>query len=414
MFNKSTLSNGIRVVTQSIPYVKSVTVGIWVGSGSRNESDMNQGVSHFIEHLLFKGTTTRTAKDIAEQVDEVGGQINAFTAKEFTCYYVKMLDTHLPLALNILADMILNPKFAVEDIDKEREVVMEEYNMYEDTPDEMIHDIFLDKVWAGHALGKNILGTRESIMSFNREIVLQYYHENYTPDNIVIAASGNLNHQTLLELAEVYFKDMTGKKAYQKIEQPHFYEVNQSVYKDTEQVHICLGTFSVPQNSPEIYAVHILNNILGGSVSSRLFQSIREERGLAYSVYSYQSNYSDTGLFSVYAGTRPANTSQVIELIMENINRLCTESITLKELNKSKEQLKGGLLLGLESTSGWMNRIGKLEITQRKFITPDEIVKKIDAVTLEDLNRICFKLFKQQPLSCITLGPLNEEIKIII
>ncbi len=409
MYQKSVLPNGIRIVSEAIPYVKSITLGIWLGTGSRSEGPHNHGISHFIEHMVFKGTHKRSAKDIAETVDEVGGQINAFTGKEHTCYYIKVLDTHLELALDVLSDMLLSSKFTEEDINKEREVVLEEVHMYEDTPDELVHDLHLNHVWSGHALGRNILGTIPAIEKFNSTLIREYYGQFYTPDNIVIAAAGNLTHERLEELSERYFGKMQGKKAQGTLVGPTLLPVHTIQQKTIEQVHLCLGTSSVPQSSPDIYTLHILNNILGGGISSRLFQSIREEKGLAYSIYSYQTNYSDGGLFTVYAGTRPTNTAQVMELIWKNITELKTKGITAHELRKTKEQLKGGLLLGLESSSSRMSRVGKMEITLGKYITLDEVVAKIDKVSLEDLEHIGKSLFAENNVSFTALGPVTEE-----
>jgi len=411
MYRKSVLPNGIRVVSEAIPYVKSITLGIWVGTGSRSENQHNHGISHFIEHMVFKGTNNRSAKDIAETVDEVGGQLNAFTGKEHTCYYIKVLDTHLELALDVLSDMLLASKFDAEDIKREREVVLEEVHMYEDTPDELVHDLHLSTVWAEHALGRNILGTIPAIEKFDKTLIHEYYNEFYTPDNLVIAAAGNLNHERLEELAERYFGKMTGHKQQVSITTPILIPVHTVQEKSIEQVHLCLSTTSVPQSSPDIYTMHILNNILGGGISSRLFQSIREEKGLAYSIYSYQSNYSDAGLFTIYAATRPSNTTQVTELIWENIAELKEQGITTRELNKTKEQLKGSLLLGLESSNSRMSRMGKMEITLGKYVTLDEVVNKIDKVSLEDLNQITQKLFNSDTVCLTALGPITEEVK---
>jgi predicted Zn-dependent peptidase len=409
MYRKTVLPNGIRVISEAIPYVKSATLGIWAGTGSRNEQDHNHGVSHFIEHLMFKGTEKRTAKDIAETVDAVGGQLNAFTAKEYTCYYIKVLDNHLELGMDILSDMLLASKFDSQDINREREVVLEEVNMYEDSPDELVHDLYLGNIWPNHPLGRNILGSTEAIAQFDQNLVKEYYDNFYTPDNIVIAAAGNLTHEALEELALKYFGGMQGAKRTLASSPPSLSPVRTVQNKDTEQVHLCLGTLSVPQNSPSIYTMHILNNILGGGISSRLFQAIREERGLAYSVYSYQSNYSDCGLFTVYAGTRPTNVQQVIELILQNIDQLKTEGISAADLTKTKEQLKGNLLLGLESSSSRMSRIGKMEITLGKYTTLDEIVAKIEKVTVDDLGQMLQSLFTKDNLCFTALGPLSES-----
>lgn len=410
MYRKSILPNGIRVVSESIPYVKSVTLGIWIGTGSRSEQEHNHGISHFIEHMVFKGTYNRSAKDIAETIDEVGGQLNAFTAKEHTCYYIKVLDNYLELALDVLSDMLLSSKFDREDIKREREVVLEEVHMYEDTPDELVHDLHLNNIWQGHALGRNILGTISSIEKLDNSLITEYYQDFYTPDNIVIAAAGNLTHEKLKELTERYFGKMNGKKKQGNSIEPSLIPARTIQSKEIEQVHLCLGTHSVAQSSPDIYSFHILNNILGGGISSRLFQSIREEKGLAYSIYSYQTNYSDAGLFTIYAGTRPSNTIQVIELIRQNISQIKNKGISSSELSKTKEQLKGSLLLGLESSSSRMSRVGKMEITLGKYITLDEVVAKIDKVSLEDLRDITQELFSAKNLCITALGPVNEEI----
>ncbi|MCX7779327.1 MAG: insulinase family protein [Negativicutes bacterium] len=409
MFQKTVLPNGVRVVSETIPYVKSVAIGVWIGTGSRYEQEDNHGVSHFIEHLMFKGTKKRTAKDIAETVDAVGGQLNAFTAKEHTCYYIKVIDTHVDLGMDILSDMLLSSKFDPEDIKREREVVIEEINMYEDAPDELVHDLHLDRVWSGHELGRNILGSKDSIAQLDQRKIYDYYRSHYTADNLVVAGAGNLTHEQLVALSEKYFGYLSGKKLPVKDRPPQLTPARSVIAKDTEQVHLCLGTASVPQNSPELYTAHILNNILGGGISSRLFQSIREERGLAYSVYSYQTNYSDAGLFTVYAGTRPGNTAQVIELITTNIADAKNNGITEAELIKAQEQLKGGLLLGLESSSSRMSRIGKLEITLGKYVTLDEVVAKIERVTLADLNEMANRLFTPQNMCLTVLGPVKAE-----
>ena len=409
MYQKSVLPNGIRVVSETIPYVKSVTLGVWIGTGSRFEDEVNHGVSHFIEHLMFKGTARRSAKDIAETVDAVGGQLNAFTAKEYTCYYLKVLDSHADLAMDVLSDMLLASKFADDDIDRERQVVLEEVHMYEDSPDELVHDIHLDTTWSGHPLGRNILGTTDSIGRFSRKLVTAYCQDFYTADNVVIAASGNVTHAELVELATRYFAGMAGNKRNPVITAPALTPARTIISKDIEQVHICLGTVSVPQNHPDIYPVYLLNNILGGGISSRLFQAIREERGLAYSVYSYQNNYKDAGLLTIYAGTRPNNVNEVLGLIMANLQAMKQQGISQQELTKSKEQIKGNLLLGLESSSSRMSRIGKMEITLGKYVTLEEVVNKIDKVTLTDINQMIAHMFTTENLCFTALGPVDTK-----
>lgn len=410
MYSKSVLTNGIRVVTEAIPYLKSVTFGVWVGTGSRNEYDAKHGISHFIEHLMFKGTTSRSAKDIAEEVDSIGGQLNAFTGKEYTCYYMKVLDTHLDLAMDVISDMLLYSKFDQEDLEREKGVVLEEYNMYEDSPDELVHDLYVEEIWRGNPLGHNILGTPDSIQGFTREAVLQYLEHFYTPDNIVIAATGNLTHDQVVAMAQRYFAQFKGSKAPVKTNVPRFSPTRSIRQKDTEQAHVCLGTIGVKHNADELYCVHILNNILGGSMSSRLFQAIREDRGLAYSVYSYQTSYRDAGLLTVYAGAKADNVKQVAQLIWQNMLDMREKGVTDAELYKAKEQLKGNLLLGLESSSSRMSRLGTLETTIGKYITLDEVVKRINEVSVDDLRKTAEKLFVPQVMSYTILGPVNAEL----
>lgn len=408
MYQKSILSNGIRVITESLPYVKSVTLGVWLGSGSRSEQSYNHGISHFIEHLMFKGTERRTAKEIAETVDAVGGQLNAFTAKEHTCYYMKVLDTHLELAIDVISDMLLHSKFSPNDIEREREVILEELSMYEDTPDELIHDLHVEKIWPDHQLGRSIIGTTSSIKQINQSSILEYYKRFYTPDNLVIAAAGNLTHNQLVALAEKYFGQLTGSKYSVGMEIPVFTSAHTVHEKATEQVHICLGTTGVAQDSPDVYAYYILNNLLGGGVSSRLFQTIREEQGLAYSVYSYQTNYSDGGLLTIYAGTRPSNVEQVVHLIDHTVTELKTNGVSNQELMRVKEQLKGNLLLGLESSSSRMSRLGKMEISLGKYVTLEEVVTKIDRTSVEDIARVIHSIYNLEHRCLTTLGPISK------
>ncbi|MDR1702393.1 MAG: insulinase family protein, partial [Sporomusaceae bacterium] len=409
MYQKTVLPNKIRVVSEEIPYVKSVAIGVWVGTGSRFEREDNHGTSHFIEHMMFKGTENRSAKEIAETVDAVGGQLNAFTAKEYTCYYIKVLDSHREMAMDVLSDMLLGSKFDAEDIELERQVVLEEIHMYEDAPDELVHDIFLDSVWPGHQLGRNILGTKKSIEGLDKKKILEYCRDFYTADNIVIAAAGNIEHAELVKLCEKYFGSLGGQKKEMLLAPPQLLPARNFSFKDTEQVHICMGTLGLPQEHPDIYNLHLLNNIFGGGVSSRLFQSIREERGLAYSVYSYHSSYKDAGLFSIYAGTRPANAPEVVSLILENIRELKKSQISPEELRRAKEQLKGSVLLGLESSGSRMSRIGKNEISLEKYIPLEEIVEKIEAVSLAGIAEMINKLFVPEMLSFTSLGILKEE-----
>lgn len=410
---KLKLDNGIRIVTEKVPGVRSCALGIWVGAGSRHESEKNAGITHFIEHLMFKGTEKRSAPEIAEALDSVGGQLNAFTTKEFTCYYAKTLDEHFNLSLDVLTDMFYNSKFSDAAIKKERGVIEEEIKMYEDSPDELIHDLFVQTVWPQHPLGKPILGTVESLNGIQRDDIIKYINENYEPDKIVIAVAGNIDHKDVQEKAVPIFEGMKGKGKQKTVSPPdkvstHITNLN----KDIGQVQICLGTGGLAQGDERMYSVYILNNILGGGLSSRLVQSIREQRGLAYSVYSYHSAFCDTGLFTFYAGTSPTKYDEVIHLLSKEIKDIVTNGITEKELNKTKEQIKGNLYLGLESVSSRMTRIGRTELCLNRIITPEEVVEKTNAVTLSDVNDVAKILFDEQQFSISTIGPLDKPVKL--
>jgi predicted Zn-dependent peptidase len=407
-YDTSTLANGIRVVSEYIPYVKSVAVGIWVGAGSRFEKDQYNGISHFLEHLFFKGTEKRSAKDIAESLDAVGGQLNAFTTKEYTCYYAKVLDEHLGLALDVLSDMFFNSTFTEKDIQKEREVIIEEIKMYEDTPDEIIHDIFSQTIWEGHPLGNPVLGTEETISAFTRDDFLKYIDTYYVPENIVIALAGKVEHEKIIDQLSELFGKAKKKTNLENPFPPHSHSIVQNVYREVGQVQICLGSPGLPQDHPQIYPLYVLNSVLGGGLSSRLVQEIREERGLAYSVYSYHSSFSDAGLFTFYAGTRPENYEKVIQLILKEAFDISQYGISSKELSKAKEQLKGNLYLGLESVGSRMTRIGKSLLSLNRLITPEEVVNSIDKVTIDEVKELAKHLFQKDKFTITTIGPLKD------
>ncbi|PKM85979.1 MAG: peptidase M16 [Firmicutes bacterium HGW-Firmicutes-12] len=411
--NKIQLNNGIRIVTEKIPAVRSVAIGIWVGTGSRHEDQNNSGISHFIEHLMFKGTEKRTAADIAESLDSVGGQLNAFTTKEFTCYYAKILDEHLDLAIDVLTDMFFNSKFSDQAIEKERGVVEEEIRMYEDTPDDLIHDLFVKTVWPEHSLGKPILGSIESLEKISRKDVVNYMEKNYLPERIVIAVAGNIEHQDVQNKLKPIFENMNNINTPKKISPPDNTISNvTNIYRKTGQVQICLGTEGIANSDDRLYSLSIINNVMGGGLSSRLVQSIREERGLAYSVFSYHSAFSDTGLFTFYAGTSPKKYDEVIKLLMQEIKRIATQGVTEKELNRTKEQIKGNLYLGLESVSSRMSRLGRNEISLNKIIPPEEVATKISAVSQEEIFKTAQYLFGENKFSLSTIGPLRKPLNI--
>lgn len=410
MYQKTLLPNGVRIITEEIEHVRSAAFGIWVGAGSRDEREGYEGISHFIEHMFFKGTEHRSARVLAESLEAVGGQLNAFTTKEYTCYYAKILDEDLDLAIDVLSDMFFCSLFDEKEIEKEKNVVIEEIKMYEDSPDELIHDVFSEHVWNDHPLGKPILGTEESIRSLSREKIMLFLTEHYAPDNLVIAVAGKIKHEEVVKKLSSQFgtfqrgcrRVLEGTPTGQKVEryQP----------KETEQMHIILGVPGLGQDDEDIYAMHIFNNILGGGLSSRLFQEIREQRGLAYSVYSYHSTYVDTGLFAVYAGTSPKNTTEVIECILKELNDIRQKGISSDELERTKAQIKGSLYLGLEAVSSRMSRLGKTELTYNRVLSPEEVVGKLEKVTLEDVLRVIGRLWQKDKISIMTLGPAGHEV----
>lgn len=411
MYQKEQLDNGLRIVTEEIPYVNSVSIGIWVKAGSRYESNNNNGVSHFIEHLLFKGTKKRTAKDIATAIDKIGGQLNAFTAKESTCFYAIVLDTHFDIALDVLADMYFNSSFLLEDIEKEKGVVMEEIGMYEDSPEDLVHDIFSQAVWSGNPLGMSILGTEQSLNGLTRENIVQYFKEYYIPQNTVISVVGNIKHSDVVNKIREYFEVAEkGEKRILQAQKPSFVPEFVLKSKSTEQVHICIGFNGIDMKSKYFYPMLVFNNVFGGSMSSRLFQKIREDRGLAYSVFSYPSSFEDCGLFSIYAGAKPAQLKNVTGLIMEEIHELKKKGITEEELYDSKEQLKGSYTLGLESTSGRMISIGKSELLLDRIYSPAEALEKIDNVDMDSVNKVIEMIFDTDNVGAAVIGNVDKGV----
>jgi predicted Zn-dependent peptidase len=411
MYQKHQMKNGIRIVTEEIPYVNSVSVGIWVRVGSRNEDSHINGVSHFIEHMLFKGTEKRNAKEIANSIDKIGGQLNAFTAKESTCYYAKVLDSHFDIALDVLADMFLNSSFVKEEIEKEKGVIMEEINMYEDSPEDLVHDLFSQGVWSGNPLGMSILGTEESLSALSRESIFDYYKSNYTPENIVISVVGNIKHNVVVEKVEKQFRDLkTSSKKLAIVHKPAFDPIKITRNKKTEQVHLCIGFEGVETDHESFYPLLTMNNIFGGAMSSRLFQNIREDKGLAYSVFSYPSAYQDCGLYSIYAGMKTTQLKTVTHLIMDEIHEIMAKGLTEEELYDSKEQMKGSYTLGLESTSGRMISIGKSELMHDRIYSPTEILEKIDQVQMDGVNKAIRTVFDLNRMGGAVIGAFDEKV----
>lgn len=387
--NKYTLSNGLRVVVEYIPHVRSVSFGIWVKTGSRNETTDNNGISHFIEHMLFKGTDTRSAKDIADLFDGIGGNVNAFTAKEYTCYFAKVLDEHLPIAVDALSDMFFNSLLDEAELAKEKNVILEEISMYEDTPDDKVHDLASRASYGEHPLAYSILGLEDRLTAMGPDTLRGYMNERYTIANTVISIAGNVEEKALLELLEKHFGAFSNRSNFAVgNEAPVFIGEYSFFKKKTEQNHICLTFPGCSITDANLYAMILLNNALGGGMSSRLFQEIREKRGLAYSVYSYHTSYADSGLFTIYAGTAPKQTKEVLDLTIEQLGELSVKGLSDEELHRGKEQLKGSLILSLESTSSRMNRLGKNELMLGRHYTLDDLLNRIDKVTMNDIQTI--------------------------
>ncbi|GGF79962.1 peptidase M16 [Paenibacillus albidus] len=405
---KIVLKNGLRVVLDKIPGGRSISFGIWVKTGSRNENLLNNGISHFVEHMLFKGTDRYSAKDIAEQFDAIGGNVNAFTSKEYTCYYAKVLDEHLPIAVDVLADMFFSSQLDAGELAKEKNVILEEISMCEDTPDDLVHDLMCAAAYGEHPLAYSILGLKERLKGMTPDDLRSYMNEQYTIENTVISVAGNID-DGLIDLLEQHFGSFANHGSEMPLTPPEFKGDLLFHRKKTEQNHICLSLPGVKTGDPLQYAMALLNNAIGGGMSSRLFQEIREKRGLAYSVYSYHSSQADSGLFTVYAGTAPKQTKEVMELTKEMLQELAVKGLSEEELRKGKEQLKGSLILSLESTSSRMNRIGKNELMLGRHNTLDDMIARIQDVTMDDINRVLDLMFAE-PLAMAMVGSSDKAI----
>jgi predicted Zn-dependent peptidase len=391
---KYQLQNGLRIVLEKIPTCRSVSFGIWVKTGSRNESEENNGISHLIEHMLFKGTDKYTAKEIAECFDGIGGNVNAFTSKEYTCYYAKVLDQHLPIAVDVLADMFFHSKFDSDELSKEKNVILEEISMYEDTPDDLVHDLISRAAYGDHPLAYSILGTENNLSRMQPEHLREYMDGHYFIENTVISLAGNID-DNVSELIEKYFGRFSTHGRHTSPTAPEFTANSIFHKKKTEQNHICISLPGCSLKDPRMYSMILLNNALGGGMSSRLFQEIREKRGLAYSVYSYHAAHMDSGLFTIYTGTAPKQTEEVLKVTMQELSDVIQNGLTEAELTKGKEQLKGSLILSLESTSSRMNRLGKNELMLGYHYSLDEIIEKIEAVNMQDVRQLTQDLFSQ-------------------
>lgn len=415
MYKTHVLNNGLTIIGEEIPYLKSIALGVWVNAGSRIENETNSGVSHFIEHMMFKGTHNRTSKDIASEIDNLGGQINAFTSKECTCYYVKLLDEHIDIGIDILSDMILNSSFKQEDIDKERLVILEELKMYEDSPEDLAYDLLIEKIYANDSLGMNIIGTEESLYDINQKEILEYFSKYYVPNNSVISIAGNFNFEEMVKKIEAKFGNWKSEDVNINFNfnEAKFNSCFISKNKDTEQVNLAINLKAIPQeNTEEMYALAIINNIFGGSISSRLFQRIREEKGLVYSIYSSQSLYRKCGELGIFASMSNENLQDVYDLVMEEIKNIKENYLTEKEIKESKEQLKGSYILGLESTSSRMMSIGKAMLLSKKVKTTDEILNYINEVNIGTIKTVIDKVFNVDNLGVCIVGRDVEDIKL--
>lgn len=406
---KDVFPNGLTVITEPMPAVRSVSIGIWLRTGSRQEREEENGISHFLEHMVFKGTKNRSAEEIARAADSIGGHLDAFTAKEFGSFSIKVLDEHLPRAFEVLADLVKNPLFQPDHIAKERQVIREEIKMVEDTPDDLVHEIFTQTYWRGHALGRPILGTRQTVSRFARPQLADYFQRHFAPRNMLITAAGHVEHAQVMELAGKEFGAAPAGPAAAPgpapIPNPH---IKHRRKKDLEQVHICLGAPAYSQTHERRYASYILNTVLGGGMSSRLFQNIREKRGLAYAVFSNLNSFRDVGCLSVYAGTATARAREVIRLTVEELHRLKETPLSGEELQRAKDYLKGGLLLSLESTPSRMSNLARQEMYFGRYISLDEIAAAVDAVTADEVRVVARELFETDRIALTILGPLDS------
>ena len=397
----------MRVVTEQISHLHSVSMGIWLNVGSRDEEENESGLTHFIEHMLFKGTQQRSALEIAKQLDAVGGMSNAFTSKENTCFHAKVLDTHLPLVVEILSDIFLQSVFDQVEVEREREVILQEINMVEDTPDEYVHILFNKNFWDGNSLGRPIFGNVQTVKSFTREMILEYLNRGYHPDRIVLTAAGNVNHQEFLELVGPAFSNIE-RHGHNFDRTPPRANSRVDLYsRDIEQIHLCLGTRGTSLQEKERYCCSILNVILGGSMSSRLFQEVRERRGLAYSIYSFLSSQTDTGMMGIYGAVRPDNIKETLELIRLELSRFKREPISDTELRAAKEHIKGGIYLAAENTDNRMSRLAKNEMIFNRFVTYEEIEADLERVTVEDIQALAQQIFQPEAMSLVLLGQVN-------
>jgi predicted Zn-dependent peptidase len=410
MVTREVLDTGLRLITETMPHVRSVSLGVWLARGSRHESVDRSGIAHFVEHMLFKGTATRSAEDIAQAIDSIGGQLDAFTAKEYASYYIKVLDEHLPTAVDLLSDIVMNPNFAAEDLDKEKKVILEEIKMVEDTPDDLVHELFTQHFWEGHALGRPILGSKETVESFTAGILRDYFRGSYVAPNLIVSAAGNVEHAMVRDLIARAFDKVPSARAPFQDEAPRVMPQVIVRSKELEQSHVCLGTNSYPQNHPDRYVSYIMNTVLGGSMSSRLFQNVREKRGLAYAVFSGLSAYRDAGNITIYAGCANEAVAELVDLCVEELRGMKKAPVADTELRRAKDHLKGSLMLSLENTASRMSHLARQEIYFERHFSLDETLAGVERVTGDDVTRVATDLFSNGSLAATVVGPSPLEM----
>lgn len=410
MINKTVLPNGVKIITKKIPHVRSVSMGVWVNVGARDETNDQSGLSHFIEHMIFKGTDRRTAYQIAKAFDAIGGHTNAFTSMEYTCYYAKVLDNHLETMVEILSDIFLNSVFDPLEVERERPVIVQEIGMVEDSPEEYLHQLAGQYFWGDHPLGRSILGTRENVQRFKPETIKAFFKQFYHPERILIAVAGNVDHDRIVDLAGPSFEGIHNGHTLPTRCRPQIKPKTQALQKKLEQAHICLSTLGLSITDPGRFAFTLMNTILGGNMSSRLFQEIREKRGLAYSVYSFMASYEDTGMFGVYAGVNPDAVFQTIDLLVQGMGHLIRHPISISELKDAKEYTKGNLCLATESVDNQMVRLAQNEIHFGDYIPLQSVIDSLEAVSVEEIKALAEDLFRPEQASLTILGPVDKNM----
>jgi len=409
MYHKTVLKNGVRIISEQLEHLRSVALGIWVGTGSRDEARIENGISHFIEHMIFKGTGHRSSLQIAKELDAIGGLSNAFTGKENTCFYARVLGKHLKRSADILSDIFLNSTFYPADLERERQVIMQEIRMVEDSPEDYIHELFSRFLWMDHPIGMSVLGTAESVRAIKRESILEYMDRTYLPEKTMVVAAGDVDHETMVSHFQPLFESQNGGRLRENRSAPHVHSGISVCERELEQIHLCLGGEAPSQRSEKRFACAIFNTILGGNMSSRLFQEIRENRGLAYAVYSFVSSYLDSGLLGVYVATDRANVNPVLETVHQEISKIYSGDLTSGDLAAAKDHLVGGIYLSSESPDNRMTRVAKNELIFGRYVSYDELVYNLEQVTVDDVVEVAGEIFKRSKVSICALGPLGRS-----